>query len=159
VCPAGVSLKDMTYPTHIVAVSGLFRNDAGQVLLVKTPVRGWECPGGLVELGEDLMEALAREVLEESCCQVQIDRLVGVYTRTSTPEAIVFMFEGRHLAGSPQPGSETVDAGWSSTEQALALVTHPPSAGRLRDALAGLSRPVYRVYTNRPYTAKSQSSL
>jgi hypothetical protein len=33
-------------PRHIVAVSGLFFNPDGNVLLVKTERRGWKCPGG-----------------------------------------------------------------------------------------------------------------
>jgi ADP-ribose pyrophosphatase YjhB (NUDIX family) len=48
----------MDHPRHIVAVSGLFFNREGGVLLVKTERRGWECPGGQVELGEDLIAAL-----------------------------------------------------------------------------------------------------
>ncbi len=52
----------MPDPMHIVAVSGLFSNANGQVLLVKTDRRGWECPGGQVEDGEDLVAALQREV-------------------------------------------------------------------------------------------------
>ena len=75
-----------SYPRHIVAVSGLFRSDAGQILLVKTPRRGWELPGGQVEQGEDLIQALIREAREESGCEVQVERLVGVYTNPTPPE-------------------------------------------------------------------------
>src|SRR4051812_22410405 len=48
-------------PQHIVAVAGLFYDEQGRVLLVKTERRGWECPGGQVECGEDLVEASVRE--------------------------------------------------------------------------------------------------
>jgi hypothetical protein len=43
----------MSDPQHIVAVSGLFYNSDGQVLLVKTERRGWECPGGQVYMSAD----------------------------------------------------------------------------------------------------------
>jgi 8-oxo-dGTP diphosphatase len=56
-------------PRHIVAVCGLFTNAAGQVLLVKPPHRGWECPGGQVELGEELIATLVREVCRRAAAR------------------------------------------------------------------------------------------
>ena len=48
----------MSDPQHIVAVAGAFFNELGQILLVRTERRGWECPGGQVEEGEDLISAV-----------------------------------------------------------------------------------------------------
>jgi 8-oxo-dGTP pyrophosphatase MutT (NUDIX family) len=45
----------MEHPKHIVAVMGIVRNSEGQILLVRTPRRGWEPPGGQVENGEDVL--------------------------------------------------------------------------------------------------------
>ncbi len=73
----------MSDPQHIVAVGGLFYDRDGRVLLVKTERRGWECPGGQVESGEDLAEALVREAREETGCEVRVERLAGVYTTRS----------------------------------------------------------------------------
>lgn len=56
----------MNYPVHIVTVSGLIENDEGKILLEKAPDRGWEVPGGQVEAGETLIDALKREVKEET---------------------------------------------------------------------------------------------
>src|SRR5688500_5535961 len=100
----------MSQPKHLVAVVGLFSNAVGEVLLVETPRRGWECPGGLVEQGEDLIADLVRETVEESGCEVVVERLVAVYSRLDPPEGVVFMFRGRHLAGSPCASNETVGA-------------------------------------------------
>ena len=50
----------MEYPTHIVAVMGIVRNEKNEILLIKSPLRGWEPPGGQVENGEDLITALER---------------------------------------------------------------------------------------------------
>ena len=51
-------------PTHIVAAAGIVVNSNGEILLVKNNRRGWEFPGGQVEVGENLIEAVKREIME-----------------------------------------------------------------------------------------------
>ena len=48
--------------THFVSVAGLVTNDKGNILLIKSPRRGWEYPGGMVEPGETFQDALLREL-------------------------------------------------------------------------------------------------
>ncbi|MEX2557227.1 MAG: NUDIX hydrolase [Actinomycetota bacterium] len=59
--------------------------DKGALLLIKRnrePARGqWSLPGGRVELGETLREALVREVREETGVDVDVDGLIGVAER------------------------------------------------------------------------------
>jgi 8-oxo-dGTP diphosphatase len=138
------------HPRHIVCVCGGFRDADGRILLVRTPRRGWELPGGQVELGEDLVAALEREVREESGCNVSVDQLVSVCTNRSPPEMVIFTFTGRHLAGLPRADNETTDAAWFTPEEAVAVVTHPASAARLRDAVQDTARPLYRAYRHQP---------
>jgi len=149
----------MGEPIHIVAVCGSFTNAAGEVLLVKTPRRGWEFPGGQVEQGEDLIHALRREVQEESGCEVEVERLIAVYSSVAPPEKVIFLFRGRHRGGAPQANEETLDAGWFTIGQALERVTNPPDALRLRDALAEQERPIYRVYRTRPFVDRGARLL
>ena len=57
-------------------------NDRNEILLVKREdFHVWCMPGGRVELGESLSEAAMRETLEETNIHVQLDYLVGSYSR------------------------------------------------------------------------------
>jgi ADP-ribose pyrophosphatase YjhB (NUDIX family) len=71
--------------THPTVAVGAIVMDKGAILLVKRdrePARGqWSLPGGRVELGETLREALVREVREETSLDVDIDGLIGVAER------------------------------------------------------------------------------
>jgi 8-oxo-dGTP diphosphatase len=144
------------YPRHIVAVMGVVTDARGRLLLVRGDQRGWEPPGGQVEFGEDLADALKREVREESRCEIEVGRLVGVYSNLGrpeqgVPEQINFAFACQWTDGEPHAGDECVDAGWFSVDEALELVEAPQQAGKLRDALAVSSGVTYRSYRTYPY--------
>jgi 8-oxo-dGTP pyrophosphatase MutT (NUDIX family) len=48
------------------AYSFLVSNDNGEILLINSPRRGWEYPGGMVEPGETFQDALIRELEDKS---------------------------------------------------------------------------------------------
>lgn len=55
------------FPTHIVAVDGIIENDKNEILLVKSRDKEiYTIPGGQVEIGENLTNALIREIKEET---------------------------------------------------------------------------------------------
>ena len=64
--------------THFVSVAGLVTNDCGDILLIKSPRRGWEYPGGMVEPGETFQDALLREIKEEAGIDVEITGFIGL---------------------------------------------------------------------------------
>ena len=68
----------------IVGVGGVIVKD-GKAVIVKranAPYKGqWSIPGGRVELGESLAEALVREMREETGLDVQIGPLIEVFER------------------------------------------------------------------------------
>ena len=65
-------------PTHFVSVAALVENGNGEILLINSPWRGWEYPGGLIEPGETFQEALKREVREEAGVEIEITGFVGI---------------------------------------------------------------------------------
>ena len=135
-----------------MAVTGFVTDAEQRVLLVRVASRGWEMPGGQVETGETLLGALRREVDEESGCRIDVDRLIGIYSKLTPPEMVLHLFGCRHVAGKVRAREEAVpEVGWFSAHEARSLVTHPPSAQRLADALARGDAVFYRVYRLRPY--------
>ncbi len=104
----------------------------------------WALPGGAVERGETIAEAVVREVEEETGCQTEVVRLVGVYsnpaqTTITYPNGdivayVSVCFECRFVDGEPRATEESSDARWFAPEEALAVLwgIH---RNRLRDAL------------------------
>lgn len=86
----------------------------GAVLLgrraIEPRVGTWVFPGGFMDVGESAEEAAARETREEVCLEVEVGRLVGVYTRIE-PGVVVIVFEGKPL-GTPAAGHETTEIRW-----------------------------------------------
>ena len=78
-----------------LGVRGIVRDSQGCVLLVRhTYVPGWYLPGGAVDPGESVGEALAREVLEEGNIRViGPPRLIGIYFNHRAGNDHVVLFE------------------------------------------------------------------
>ena len=74
------------YPDRpFLGVGALIFDDAGRILLVERgnePYRGqWSLPGGIVEAGETLKQAVEREVLEETGLIVNAHSFFTVFER------------------------------------------------------------------------------
>lgn len=152
------------HPRHVVAVTGVVTDRGGRVLLVKGDRRGWEPPGGQVELGEDLVAALKREVREESGCEVEVGNLLSVSSNLGrpeegVPEMVVFAFSCGWVGGEPSAGDECAEAGWFSPDESLGLVEAPQQKAKLLDAFGPGRGPRYRSYRTRPYEALLEEHL
>jgi ADP-ribose pyrophosphatase YjhB (NUDIX family) len=100
-----------------VGVRGLVLDGEGRVFLVRhTYTEGWHLPGGGVEPGETLREALARELAEEGHIEVTAPpELRGIYfqERYSNRDHIaLFVVRGFRQTSLPQPNREIVESGF-----------------------------------------------
>ncbi len=149
----------MVHPKHIVAASGLISHPDGSILLIRSPRRGWEFPGGQVEEGEHLLEALQREIQEETGVTASIGSLVGVYSNVKSPTKLMFSFWGDYVCGALQTSDESLETEWVARDSVLQRISHPAIYDRMEDMLNFSGRVIYRVYTNNPYQICEQRFL
>ena len=109
------------YPeSPIVGVGGVIF-EGKSVLLVKRdqePGKGlWSLPGGALELGETLTDALKREIEEEVSIKIEIKGLVRVLDRILLDHErrirfhyVIVDYWGWTVSGQPRAGSDVSDA-------------------------------------------------
>ncbi len=141
----------MLQPKHILVVSCLIRNELDQLLLVKHHIRGWELPQGRVEEGEGLIFALSREALEETGVTISHAKLTVIWSKVSTPAALVFCFTARYASGELTPSEETPFVEWCSEGEALLRISHPVNRDRIHSLLESNGTLQFRSYATGPY--------
>jgi ADP-ribose pyrophosphatase YjhB (NUDIX family) len=117
-------------------VGGVVVRD-GQVLLIRRgkppPYGRWVVPGGTVELGETLEEALVREMEEETSLRVEPIEVLTVFDRIEREgERVVYHYVivdylCRYGSGEAKAASDALDVAWATPEQ-LAGYDLPPKA-------------------------------
>ncbi len=123
-------------PTHFVSVAALVTNDQGEILLVKSPWRGWEYPGGLIEPGETFQQALQREIREESGVEVEITGFVGI-CKNVEKNIVNIDFTARYIGGTLTTSEESTEVAWVTPEKAREWITFPLTRKRLDRMLSG----------------------
>jgi 8-oxo-dGTP diphosphatase len=69
----------------------------------------WVLPGGFVNLGESLEEAVVREVQEETCLSIRVNRVLNAYSYPGSQKVVLSFITG-YLSGELAPGDETLEA-------------------------------------------------
>jgi 8-oxo-dGTP diphosphatase len=129
-----------TYPTRpFLAVSAAIFRD-GRVLIVRRarpPANGlYTLPGGGVELGETLEQAVIREVCEETALKIEPIGLVGFRQAIAHDGAgrverhfVILPFAARWIAGEISLNEELAEAHWLRPAELAELKTTEGLAG------------------------------
>ena len=131
------------YPNAPMVGVGAVIVDEGRVVLVKrahSPMLGeWSIPGGALELGETVREAVIREAREETGLDVEPVALVGVFDRVIQDETgsvlyhyVLVDYYCRRVAGELCAGSDCDAAQWFSPEEVAEIPLPEDTAEALR---------------------------
>ena len=142
----------MSSLAHQIIVSCLIRNHLDQVILVRHHKRGWELPQGKVEQGESVMDALHREIAEETGLTIVSPALAAVWSKLTPPTAMILAFSANHASGEPRPSEETPEVKWCSADEIFDHVSHPVNSDRIKAVLGFSGQPSFHAYTTGPYT-------
>lgn len=137
-----------TAKLQVGATAILFDESGTKILLTRRTDNGrWCLPGGGMDPGEDLAETCVREMKEETGLDVQVKRLIGIY---SSPHYIAWydkgsgdrvqivstVFEVELLGGELTLSDETTEFGYFSHDEIKSLDFLENQLNRVDDAFA-----------------------
>lgn len=126
-----------------IGVSALIFDEERRVLLAhRRDIDWWNLPGGGMEHGETVEEAVIREVREETGLEVEVKYLVGVYSKPQKQE-VVLTFNCRVTGGVLAPTGESRACCYFAPDD-LPVNTLPKHRQRVEDALLNLPHAVLR---------------
>ena len=147
-------------PTHIIAGAGIVINESNEVLMVKTYNAGWVFPGGQVEVGENVIDAVKREVMEEAGVDIEVGEVFCISSNTGKypgyngvkeiPTKIMLDFICMARGGEPRPSDENSESAFIPKDEVLNLIQTPAIVERYKAYLEYAGRPIYMEYVTRP---------
>ena len=139
-------MSSRAYPDRPFVGVGAVIVDQGRVVLIKRrfePLAGhWSLPGGAVDVGETLVECVAREMLEETGLVVEVGPVVEVFDRIVRDgdgrvqfHYVLVDFLCRPTGGTLQAGSDVADAVYAEPEELAGFALADPATEVIRRAL------------------------
>lgn len=124
----------MTYQHWVSVGAAVYDERADAFLLIRRADNGlWQLPGGLVEQGERLSEAVVRETREETGVEVVVRRASGIY-ESPNYGVISIVFACSYASGDLHPSKESLAVSWIGRPHVASLVNEAYSC-RILDAL------------------------
>lgn len=105
---------------HRITASAAVLNERNELLVIKNAVRGWELPGGHLESGESLPEAVIREVKEETGIDMEITRFCGISQQVDHGLCCTWWL-GKPVGGRPMISEESVEVAFLPLEKVMQL--------------------------------------
>lgn len=138
--------RDQSIAIGVGAV--IFRDD--EVLIIKrgkAPFLGqWSIPGGGLEFGEKVTDAVIREVREETGLEVKLIGLLDVFDAISEPgqdqpeddfvtHTVIIDYVGEWVSGEPVAGDDAAEAEFVSIDEAVSRLSWDVTRQALARAL------------------------
>jgi len=129
------------FHTLTVGVRGAILDEHNRVFLVRhTYVRGWHLPGGGVEVGEAVQEALRRELREEAGIELTGPPVLhGIFFNSNASRrdhVVVYVVRAFSVVEPKQPDAEIAGAAFFPLTE-LPTDTAPSTRARLREIAKG----------------------
>jgi len=129
----------------VPSVTAIVTDEPGRILMVhKTDNDLWALPGGGMDLGESIADAVVREVKEETGIDVAVTGLVGMYTNPKhimayddgeVRQQFSVCFTTRLLGGELRTSTETSEVQFVERARLNELNVHPSMRLRIQHYL------------------------
>lgn len=114
---------EVGYPTAKVGVdAAIFGDDLNLLLIRRSDSRRWALPGGWVDPGQTALEAVAREVREETCLTIKPETVIAVNSQLPDPNgsphtSVHVLYHCVLLTrDAPVPTEEAIEVGYFDIE-------------------------------------------
>jgi 8-oxo-dGTP diphosphatase len=139
------------YPAHPVVGVGAVVVRGATALIIKRahePRKGeWSLPGGLLELGESLQDAVRREIKEETSLDIEVGPVIETFDRVHRDDAgriryhfVIVDFVCWSGGGEAIPGSDADGVAWVTADEIEEYKVNAHARAVLQRGLA-FSRP------------------
>ena len=130
---------------HSLSAGAVVLNDEGKILLIRGPHRGWEFPGGVIEIGETIQDGVIREVKEETGIDIEVTKFCGIYHNLNS-SVCATCWLGKAIGGELQTCSESLEVGFYTVEEALERITWSNFKERIIKILSEEEHPFYVAF-------------